>query len=385
VFTPAAPAAPAYSTEDDAAVAGDAFALQIATQIDGLRASRGLPALRRDGRLDRVAFDVLRATGPCRAPSADLVAFLLWRQGIVEPEPNLFLHCGDEGAEPTALATMRSQLASATGWVDWRRLGIAVHRAPGRWQAAIVFQEKNLEMEPLPRNLAVGGRAVVAGWVRAGLAEPEVLVTPPRGAVLRPATTVKRSGFGARIDCLQGSGIYQVEITAQDERGPRVVANFPVFCGVDAPASFVLPEPAVATTLDPALVERQLLDLVDRDRAKAGLPPLVRDARLAAVARSYSREMAETGDVAHVSPRTGSVVDRVRTAGVAPPPTTLAENVASAVSAAEAEQGFMGSPGHRDNLLNRSVTHVGVGVAVGRAEGPTVPLYFTQIFAGWQE
>lgn len=374
-----------YSTRDEAAVAGDGFLVQIAAESDGLRRKIGLSPMTRDGRLDRVALDVLRATGPCRAPSAELVAFLLWRQGIVEPEPNLFLHCGEDGAENSALATMRSQLERAVGKAEWRRVGIAVERSPGRWKAAIVFQETNLEMDPVPRSIALATRIVVAGRLRAGLEAPEVLVTPPHGAVLRLATTVKGDAFSARVDCHQGSGTYQVEITAQDERGPRVVANFPVYCGVAEPAGFALQESALLATLDPALAERQLLDLVDRDRAKAALPPLVRDARLAAVARSYSREMAKTGDVAHVSRRTGSVVDRVRAAGVAPAPTTLAENVASAVSAAEAEQAFMGSPGHRENLLSREVTHIGVGVAVGRAEGPTVPLFFTQIFAGWQQ
>jgi uncharacterized protein YkwD len=43
----------------------------------------------------------------------------------------------------------------------------------------------------------------------------------------------------------------------------------------------------------------------------------------------------------------------------------------------------MASPGHRDNILHRSLTHVGVGVAIGRAEAGTVSLYFTQVFAGW--
>ena len=43
----------------------------------------------------------------------------------------------------------------------------------------------------------------------------------------------------------------------------------------------------------------------------------------------------------------------------------------------------MASPGHRDNILNRAITHVGVGVAVGREEAGSVSLYFTQVFVGW--
>jgi len=43
----------------------------------------------------------------------------------------------------------------------------------------------------------------------------------------------------------------------------------------------------------------------------------------------------------------------------------------------------MASPGHRDNILGRGITHVGVGVALGRDEGGEVTLFVTQVFAGW--
>jgi uncharacterized protein YkwD len=187
----------------------------------------------------------------------------------------------------------------------------------------------------------------------------------------------------ARFSCHPDDGAYQIELTGLDERGPRVLANFPVYCGTSPPVRFAVEAPVAPLTTDPAQVERQLLELLDRDRGAAGLPPLARDARLAQIARRYSREMAETAEVAHISPRTGSVIDRVRGAGVTPAPTILAENVGSALSAADAERAFMGSPGHRDNILHREVTHVGVGVAAGKGQGGLVSLYFTQIFAAW--
>jgi uncharacterized protein YkwD len=134
---------------------------------------------------------------------------------------------------------------------------------------------------------------------------------------------------------------------------------------------------------DAAEVERELLALLNRDRAAAGLRALQSDARLQEIARGHSREMARTGEVVHVSDKTGSAVDRVRAARVAPFPRILAENVGRAFSTAEVEHGFMGSPGHRANILNPNVTHVGIGVAVGQAEGGAVPLFGTQLFAGW--
>ena len=270
--------------------------------------------------------------------------------------------------------------------MQWRRVGVGVARGAGQWTAVAVFQEKNLDIDPFPRRLAPGAHAPVAGRIRGALHSPEVLVTPPRGAVERPTTTVHRGAYTARVECNLGSGVYQVEISAQDERGPRVLANFPVYCGIAPPTAIVATSSSSSSSsgADPADAERRLLDLLDGDRRENGLPALVRDARLAAIARGYSREMAQTGEVAHVSPRTGSVVERVGAAGIAPRPILIAENVGSAASAADAEHAFMGSPGHRDNILNRAVTHVGVGVAVGREEGASALLYFTQVFAGWE-
>jgi len=383
VMSPSGPAAELYATQVEAAVAGDALGGQIASEIDSGRRKRGQVPLVRDGRLDRVARDIVRAAGGCRVPAPEAVGFLLWHYGVVAPEPNLFLHCGDDGAETTALAAMRSNFAGAKAAPDWRRVGIGVERTAGRWSAAIIFQEKHLDLEPVPRTLAPGAHATLAFRLRAAFHRPEVLVTPPRGTVVRQEATSHRDGHTARLDCDRGNGAYQVEIIAQDERGPRVLANFPVYCGVAGPTTFTVAAPLASSTLDPEAIERQLLELMDRDRGQAGLSTFVRDARLAAAARRYSREMAETGEVAHVSPRTGSVVDRVRKAGVEPPPTAIMENVGSATSAGDAEHAFMGSPGHRDNILSPLVTHVGVGVAVGRDEGGTAILYFTQIFVGW--
>jgi uncharacterized protein YkwD len=383
VNSPSGPSAEVYTTLASPAVATDPLAEQLAAEIDGGRRNRGQTPLVRDGRLDHVAHDIVLLTGGRRPPAPDAVAFLLWHYGVVEPEPNLFLLRGDDGAEATAMAALQPQFAAASASTEWRRVGIAVVRTAGQWAAVVVFQEKNLDIEPVPRRLASGTHTDVVGRMRALFRSPEVLVTPPRGAVERLATTVHHDAYSARLDCNSGSGVYQVEISAQDTRGPRVLANFPVYCGIAPPTTFVFAGAEVSRATDPGEAERQLLDLLDRDRKANGLPALARDARLAAVARRYSDEMAATGEVAHVSPRTGSVIERVSVAGVTPMPNVIAENVGSAASATDAEHAFMGSPGHRDNILNGAVTHVGVGVALGREEGGTVPLFFTQIFAGW--
>jgi uncharacterized protein YkwD len=177
--------------------------------------------------------------------------------------------------------------------------------------------------------------------------------------------------------------VYQLEIEGDDGRGPAVLANFPVYCGVDPPTRVAVTGSEVTRRQDAAEAERELLVLVNRDRAAAGLPELSRDARLQEVARGHSREMARIGEVFHVSAKSGGTEDRVRAAQVLPFPRTLAENAGRAFSTVEVEHEFMGSPSHRANILNPDITHVGIGVAVGQAEGGVVPLYFTELFAGW--
>ena len=381
---PSGTAAEFYSTGGSASVTADPFAIRLVAEVDQSRKRQGLAPLLRDGHLDRVAADLALVTGAVRTPSPEAVAFLLTYYGLVEPEPNLVLVHGDDGAEASAASGLRGQLASAAA-STWRRVGVGVQRAAGQWSAVLVFQEKNFDIDPVPRRLASGGQVDIAGRIRPIFHSPEVLFTSPRGNVERLATSVKHDAFTAHLACTRGDGVYQVEIGAADARGPRVLANFPVYCGIAPPATFTALEPTDVRSTDPVQAEGQLLAQLDRDRKASGLPALVHDPRLAQIARQYSREMAETGEVAHYSRRTGSIIDRIQAAKISPAPTLIAENVGSALSAADAQRGFMASPGHRDNILNRAVTHVGVGVAVGREEGGTVSLYFTQVFAGFSQ
>jgi uncharacterized protein YkwD len=381
VGVPSGVAAEFYSTEGLASITTDPFAARLAAELGESRKRQGLPPLLRDGRLDRVAVDLALLTGAVRTPPPEAVAFLLAHNGLAEPEPNLLLVHGDDGAEVSAVAGLRGQFASAAA-STWRRVGIGIRREAGKWSAVLVFQEKNFDIDPIPRRLVSGGQVDIAGRIRPIFHSPEVLFTSPGGGVVRLATSAKRDAFVAHFACTH-DGAYQIEISAADARGPKVLANFPVYCGIAPPVAFTDLGTAEARTTDPVQAEAQLLAQLDRDRKASGLPALVHDPRLAQIARQYSREMAETGEVAHFSRRTGSVVDRMLAAKISPGPTLIAENVGSAMSATDAERGFMASPGHRDNILNRAITHVGVGVAIGREEGGTVPFFFTQVFAGW--
>lgn len=380
---PSQPPADVYSTTTTAPDTRDELATRLAAEIDRTRRRHGLPPMVRDGRVDRAAHDIALLTAEAEIPAFDATASLLSFYGVVEPNPGMLLKQGDNGSEPGAIADVERELSGNAAFARWRRFGVGVKRTSGKWMAVLVFHEKNVDLSPIPRRLPAAGNAMVSGRIPSSLYSPEVLVSPPRGSVMRVPVMASQGTFSARFECNVGNGAYQVEVVAHDARGPTVIANFPVYCGIDPPVPRLSRSAPLARSSQPAAVEGQLLELANRDRVAHGLSPLVADERLSRIARRYSEEMAETGEVAHLSRRTGSVVDRVKAAGISPLPRTVAENVASALTAADAEAGFMSSPGHRDNILNPALSRVGVGVALGREEGGTVPLYFTQVFAGF--
>jgi len=107
-------------------------------------------------------------------------------------------------------------------------------------------------------------------------------------------------------------------------------------------------------------LERQMAEIVNRERARHKLPPLAYRAQLAAVARAHSLDMKTHHFMAHKSPRTGGPKDRVAKARI--PFRAAAENIAVAPSVEAGHQWLMNSPKHRDNILHRKLSHIGIGI-----------------------
>ena len=82
--------------------------------------------------------------------------------------------------------------------------------------------------------------------------------------------------------------------------------------------------------------------------------------------------------VPRIVPLTGDASDRAARAGIRTG--LLLENIARAYGVAEAEAGLMNSPGHRANLMNAGVTHVGIGIEPGAEVGGRRELLVTQMF-----
>jgi uncharacterized protein YkwD len=120
--------------------------------------------------------------------------------------------------------------------------------------------------------------------------------------------------------------------------------------------------------------EKEMLDLINQERSKVGLKPLVWDEALAKVARAHSVDMFARGYFAHNDPDGKTPFDRIAEAGITYQ--AAGENLAYAASVTLAHAGLMRSTGHRANILEVDFGRVGIGVIDGGIYGKM----FTQNF-----
>lgn len=104
----------------------------------------------------------------------------------------------------------------------------------------------------------------------------------------------------------------------------------------------------------------QMLDMVNNERVKQGLQPLKWHAQLASLAYTKSDDMVRNNYFSHTSPTYGSFYQMVRNAGI--PYRQVGENIAMSRNVQSAFYQFMGSQGHRQNILSPHLTHIGIGI-----------------------
>jgi len=136
------------------------------------------------------------------------------------------------------------------------------------------------------------------------------------------------------------------------------------------------PSPPAASDAYSASVSR-IFDLINAERRRRGLRPLVFNAQLDQMARIQATNMAYFQKMAHVIPQAQLPALADRAHSVQYPFAEIAENIALGYPSAEAVvQGWMNSPGHRANILNPGVVETGISIARSAAGG----LYYCQVF-----
>ncbi|UOQ91985.1 CAP domain-containing protein [Halobacillus shinanisalinarum] len=119
---------------------------------------------------------------------------------------------------------------------------------------------------------------------------------------------------------------------------------------------------------------KKVVELTNAERAQEGLAPLELDVELSKVAKDKSLDMQQNDYFSHTSPTYGSPFDMMKQYGI--DYKTAGENIAMGQTTPEqVVQGWMNSQGHRENIMNPSFTHIGVGYA---EQGN----YWTQMFIG---
>src|SRR5699024_329264 len=106
--------------------------------------------------------------------------------------------------------------------------------------------------------------------------------------------------------------------------------------------------------------EQEVVNLTNEVREKNGLEPLEIDKKLSSVARKKTSDMQENNKYDNNSPTYGSPFDMMDQFQI--DYTSAGENIAKGQpTPEEVVDAWMNSEGHRENILNGSFTHIGVG------------------------
>ncbi|KRF13486.1 CAP domain-containing protein [Paenibacillus sp. Soil787] len=115
----------------------------------------------------------------------------------------------------------------------------------------------------------------------------------------------------------------------------------------------------VTTAPSQSTFANQVVNLVNQERAKAGLRPLTSNSVLTAMALDKAKDMYNNGYFDHTSPTYGSPFDMMSTYGIRY--SYAGENIAKGQQTPEAVMNaWMNSTGHRQNILSPNFTQIGV-------------------------
>ncbi|MET7878582.1 CAP domain-containing protein [Micromonospora profundi] len=278
-------------------------------------------------------------------------------------------------AAPTSAVPIDAETSGdwRTGTGDEGRAGEGRHRSPRRWR----------------RPLLIGGAAAAATLV----------VSFGVGALALPGGDGSTVEPTAVDDTVAAAPAEQAEELAGDTLvAPSPTATPSTAQPAPTPSKVVKPTPAPSRSTAASrrtaprstapsstggsggasgtvsAQAREVVDLVNAERAKAGCNALSIDDKLMTAAQRHSQDQADHKNMSHTGSdgsNPGVRLDRVGYAW-----RTYGENVAwNQQSPASVMSAWMKSTGHRKNILNCAFTEIGVGIA--SSNGP----YWTQVFA----
>ena len=122
--------------------------------------------------------------------------------------------------------------------------------------------------------------------------------------------------------------------------------------------------------------EKEVFDLINKQRTNNGLPALKNDSEVQKIARIKAQDMVDNNYFSHNSPTYGSPFDMLKSFKVSYK--TAGENIAANSSNSSAVTAWMNSSGHKANILNSSFNYTGIGVV----SSPRYGKMYVQMFIG---
>lgn len=122
--------------------------------------------------------------------------------------------------------------------------------------------------------------------------------------------------------------------------------------------------------------EKEVFDLINKQRTNNGLAALKNDSEVQRVARIKAQDMVDNNYFSHTSPTYGSPFDMLKSFKISYK--TAGENIAGNSSNSSAVTAWMNSSGHKANILNSNFNYTGIGVVCS----PKYGKMYVQLFIG---
>ena len=336
-----------------------------------------------DADLGRAAREfVFQYTEFGEQPQSDVRDFLIRGAGAVAGDTvfqHLRTNSDDEASLRKAIASVLAEPSTGTGPLH---VGVGEVFMPGAtWprHIGVVATRMPIALSTAARTAEPGTIWRLGGRLHASYSDLKALVLHPDGNFVEITPDLDGDRLSLAVPVGEAKGPLDVQLVGTGPEGPGKLVQLPIEVGQPPPRAYTTrlaaDERALKTADDAAA---HALVLVNADRAQHGLHALHWDAELARVARDHSVDMRDHGFFGHVSPTTGLHTARLEAARYRA--VASAENLAHNVSIAEAQAGLMHSLGHRRNLLDPDVTHLGIGIA-GADEDGQRRWWLTQLFA----
>ena len=346
-----------YLTDPRSDAASEGGAPELAADVAAELAKRGDKAVA-DGALTAAAIWLLNEALQRREVGTTVLESASRHFGFAGVVTGLALFEADKPE------SWREWLATVPKNMAINRFGVCT--SPSGRQFAVIYGRVTLQFEPISRFIDPGATMRLRGEVDGRYATAQVFLTKPDGTVEEHPMPARKLDFSA---ALATPGRYKLEIMGDGPTGPEIISNVPVFVGIQEPRLTELGGKPVSA----AETEARMLELLNQVRVKNRLRPVQADPELRQVALGHSMDMADHAFFAHVSPTTGTTLDRVKRSGILL--SDAGENIAQSTTPEAAHDQLMDSPGHRTVMLGPSYTHVGIA-AVAHDAGVIVTLLF---------